>query len=123
MEYSETAYMYETIAQILAGVFVGIMVLTLMITRHKQKMAKYKVMTELLDKQTEVNAETLKLIGLESLSQDELDFRKGIVFLVVGVITTVILFFLGGIGWKLGGLPITIGVIYLFFSWRAKQSG
>lgn len=49
-----------------------------------------------------------------------LDLRRGVLLIVVGVLWSLVTFFIGGRAWILGVVPIVLGLVYLLF-WKLDE--
>ncbi|MCJ8270211.1 MAG: hypothetical protein MJK04_12505, partial [Psychrosphaera sp.] len=61
----------------------------------------------------------LVTLGLAKKDNPDRDFRRGILYLFMGIVMTPVLMVMGGIGWIFGSVPVTMGIVYLSF-WRLK---
>ena len=83
------------------------------------KLEQQKTLQMLLEKDEATRQAWTRLMG--PAHRAESDFRRGVLFLGVGGSLTGFLFFVGGIAWILGFLPIIIGLVYLFFWFRNPE--
>lgn len=49
------------------------------------------------------------------------DRRRGIVLVAIGVLWSLVTFFIGGSGWILGIVPVALGFVYMLF-WKLDAS-
>lgn len=99
-----------------AGILGAAMVLTMVVYMFgRLKLEQQKTLQKLLDKDEETRADWSRILGHGQRA--EADFRRGSMLVVVGAALTVLFFFMGGIGWIFGFVPILLGLVYLFF-WK-----
>jgi hypothetical protein len=115
---TEAAYM-EQIVHLIAGAGAVLIIIVLIVVNGRVKVAKQQTLQKLLDKNQDLDIEMLVTLGLAKKDNPDRDFRRGILFLFMGAVMTLVLMIMGGIGWMFGSVPVTMGLIYLGF-WRLK---
>jgi hypothetical protein len=115
---TEAAYM-EQIVHLIAGAGVVLIVIVLIVVNGRVKVAKQLTLQKLLDKNQEIDVEMLVTLGLAKKDNPDSDFRRGILYVFMGAVITLVLMIMGGIGWIFGSVPVTMGLVYLGF-WRLK---
>ncbi len=115
---TEAAYM-EQIVHLITGAGVVLIIIVLIVINGRVKVAKQQTLQKLLDKNQQLDIDMLVTLGLAKKDNPDKDFRRGILFLFMGVVMTLVLMIMGGIGWIFGSVPVTMGLIYLGF-WRLK---
>ena len=115
---TEAAYM-EQIVHLIAGAGVVLIIIVLIVVNGRVKVAKQQTLQKLLDKNQDLDVELLVTLGLAKKDNPDRDFRRGILYLFMGIVMTPVLMVMGGIGWIFGSVPVTMGIVYLSF-WRLK---
>lgn len=83
------------------------------------KLEQQKTLQLLLEKDESTRAEWVRIMG--PAHRAESDFRRGALLLCLGISLTVLFFFIGGIAWMFGFVPITVGLVYLIFWLRNPE--
>ena len=82
------------------------------------KLEQQKTVQMLLEKDPETRAEWAQLLGPRHRA--EADFRRGLLLLITGLTLLAFLYYAGGIAWMLSFIPITVGLVYLYF-WKRND--
>jgi hypothetical protein len=105
---------------IIAGLIsVAAVVVAAVIIFGRLKVEQQRTVQKLLDKDDGSRPELTQALG--SLRRGDNDLRRGVLLIASGLIFTLTFFFVGGIAWIFGAVPVTIGLVYLLF-WRMNAA-
>ena len=96
----------------------AVILATIIYSFGRLKLEQQKTLQMLLEKDESTRAEWSRIMGPSHRAEN--DFRRGILLLCLGVSLTVLFFFMGGIAWMFGCVPITLGLVYLLFWHRSS---
>ena len=107
---------------ILGAIIIGVAVVlaTVVLVFGRLKLEQQRTLQLILEKDETTRGEWGRLLAIADRPTH--DFRRGVLLIVVGATLTLIMFFLGGIGWLLGLIPVLVGATYLLF-WRLARHG
>ena len=83
---TEAAYM-EQIVHLIAGAGVVLIIIVLIVVNGRVKVAKQQTLQKLLDKNQDLDVELLVTLGLAKKDNPDRDFRRGILYLFMGIVT------------------------------------
>ena len=106
---------------IIAGMIsVAVILAAVILVFGRLKLEQQRTIQKLLEKDEASRPEWAPVLG--SMNRGDNDFRRGVLLLVMGLTIGVFLFFVGGKAWILGSLPVTLGLVYLFFFWTRNAT-
>ena len=111
---TEAAIMHETIIIAVVCVCVTALIIALMYFKSKQKIETHRTLQRVLDSDSEITPEIQSLIARQP--QSDIDHRRGVFLITLSIASSLVLFFIGGMAWMFGLIPLVIGLIYLTLS-------
>ncbi len=107
----EAMLIHETIIIAVVCLCITALIIALMYFKSKTQLETHKTLQRVLESNAEITPEIQSLISKQP--QQEIDRRRGIFLIAFSFAATLVLFFLGGMAWMFGIVPLIIGVIYL----------
>ncbi len=101
------------IVTVAAMLCITLFLTTLLILFFRNKMEQQKTLQKLIETSEEPSAVIEKV--LQNTNRKMSDLRRGMLLLTVGLTVMLIFFYLGGVAWMFGLLPVVVGLVYLFF--------
>ncbi|MEM7049306.1 MAG: DUF6249 domain-containing protein [Acidobacteriota bacterium] len=91
----------------------AIVLVTFIIVFGRLKIEQQRTLQKLLESGEDAPPELHNLLTPAHRARN--DFRRGMLLVTTGLTLSVFMFFVGGIAWIFGIVPVATGLVYLFF--------